>query len=214
MTIFTLVMLGCIGAGALVALVALFARWERTNRQHFAPLGLLALLVIEATLYADFTNLPRGLFHPGSGATQLRLPEIYITLALLGRLFARGKPTRIGLSAALWLAFGVWMVVGAVEGHLYHNPLSQNLYEAKAIVYVVGGYALAAGVPVRRYLDTRAFYWLRNLCVGAATLVDLMTIGHVTVSVHIPLLPLQGFGPVGSDTALLYVTIGVIYFLR
>jgi hypothetical protein len=213
-TIVTLVMLGCIGAGVLVALVALFARWERTHRQHFAPIGLLALLVIESTLYADFNNLPRGLFHPGSGSTQLRLPEIYITLALLGRLVARGKPTRIGLSAGLWLAFGVWMVVGVVEGHLYQNHFSQNLYEAKAIVYIVGGYALAAGVPVRRYLDTRAFYWLRNLCVAAATLLDLMTIAHVTVSVHIPLLPLQGFGPVGADTAILYVAIGIIYFLR
>jgi O-antigen ligase len=213
-TIVTLVMLACIGAGALVALVALFARWERTNRQHFAPIGLLALLVVEATLYANFNNLPRGIFHPGSGSTQLRLPEVYITLALLGRLVARGKPTRIGLSAGLWLAFGVWMVVGAVEGHLYHNPFSQNLYEAKAIVYILGGYALAAGVPVRRYLDTRAFLWLRNLCVVAATVVDLMTIAHVTVSIHLPLLPLQGFGPVGSDTATLFVAVGLIYFLR
>jgi hypothetical protein len=107
----------------------------------------------------------------------------------------------------------VWMVVGIIEGHLYHNPFSQNIYEAKAIVYVVGGYALAAGVPVRRYLDTRALYWVRNLCVVAATLLDLMTMAHVTVSVNIPLLPLQGFGPVGSETAALFVAIGTMCFL-
>jgi exopolysaccharide production protein ExoQ len=49
--------------------------------------------------------------------------------------------------------------------------------------------------------------------VVAATLLDLMTIAHVTVSVNIPLLPLQGFGPVGSDTATLYVAIGMMCFL-
>jgi O-antigen ligase len=213
MTIVPLAMLGLIGIGLLVALVGLFARWERTGKEHFAPVGLLGLLVIEATLYVDQNNLPRSLFHPGSGSIQLRLPEIYITLALIGRLIGRGKPTRIGFPAALWLAFGVWMVVGIIEGHLYHNSFSQNVYEAKAIVYVVGGYALAAGVPVRRYLDTRALYWVRNLCVVAATVLDLMTMAHVTVSVNIPLLPLQGFGQVGSETAALFVAIGTMCFL-
>jgi O-antigen ligase len=209
----TLAMLGCVGVGVLVAVVMLFARWEREGKTHLAPVGLLALLVVEATLYVDQNNLPRSLFHPGAGSTQLRLPEIYITLALLGRLLARGKPKRIGLPAALWLAFGAWMVVGIVEGELYGNPFSQNVYEAKAIVYVVGGFALAAGVPVRQYLDTRALFWVRNFCVVAATLLDVMTMAHVTVSVNIPLLPLQGFGAVGSETAALYVAIGVMCFL-
>ena len=41
----------------------------------------------------DATTIPRSNFHPGSGWTQLRLPEIYITLALVARLIARGGPT-------------------------------------------------------------------------------------------------------------------------
>ena len=78
--------------GVAVCIVALFVRWEREGQEQRAPLGLLALLAVEATIYADPTGLPRGIFHPGSGSTQLRLPEIYITLTLVARLIARGNP--------------------------------------------------------------------------------------------------------------------------
>jgi O-antigen ligase len=199
--------------GVAVGVVKLFIRWEREGREHLVPLGLLGMLVIEATIYADQNNLPRGIFHPGSGSTQLRLPEIYITLALLARLIVRGKPTRIGLPAGLWLAFAAWMVVGAVEGHLYHNALSQDLYEAKDILYIVGAYALAAGVPVRRYLESGDLFKLGYLAVGCASIVDLMTIARVSFNTNLPLLPLQDFGAVGSETAALTLAIGTMCFV-
>ena len=163
----------------VTAVVKLFVRWEREGKEHLVPLVLLGMLVVEATIYPDPNAVPRGLFHPGSGATQLRLPEIYITLALIARLIARGRPDRIGLPAGLWLAFCAWMVVGAVEGKLYGNGLSQDLYEAKDIFYIVGAYALAAGVPIRKYIDTGALYKLGTLCVVCASVIDLMTLGGV-----------------------------------
>ncbi len=199
--------------GLAVGVVSLFVRWEREGNDQRVPLVLLGLLVVEATLYFDPNAVPRGIFHPGSGTTQLRLPEVYITLALVARLIARGKPTRIGLPAGLWLAFGAWLAVGGVEGGLYHNPFSQNIYEAKAIWYVVGAYALAAGVPVRRYLDSGDLLRLGTLSVGCATLLDLMTIGHVNINVNLPLLPLQSFGAIGAESAALFLGIGAMCFL-
>ena len=208
-----IVMVGCVLLGLAVWFVSIFVRWEREGNEQRVPLVLLGLLVIEATLYWSPNAVPRGIFHPGSGSTQLRLPEIYITLALVGRLIARGKPTRIGLPAGLWLAFGLWLVVGSVEGGLYHNQFSQNIYEAKAIWYVVGAYALAAGVPVRRYLDSGGLLKLGNLCVGSATLLSLMTIGHVSININLPLLPLQSFGTIGDEGAALFFAIGTVCFL-
>ncbi len=196
-----------------VGVIALFVRWEREGKDHLVPLVLLGLLVVEATIYADQNTLPRSLFHPGSGSAQLRLPEVYITLALIARLIARGKPSRIGLAAGLWLAFAAWMVVGAVEGHLYHNRLTQDLYEAKDILYIVGAYALAAGVPVRRYIDSGALLRLGNLTVACITIVDLMTMAHISFNTHLPGLPLQDFGAVGSETAAIALAIGTICFL-
>ncbi|MFZ0248355.1 MAG: O-antigen ligase family protein [Acidimicrobiales bacterium] len=204
---------GVVALGFAAAVIALFVRWERQGKEQRLPLGLLGLLVVEATLYADQNALPRGIFHPGSGATQLRLPEIYITLALIARLIVRGRPKRIGLSAGLWLAFAAWIALSAVVGFLNQNSTSQILYEAKVIVYIVGGYALAAGVPIRRYLDSGGLYRLGVLCIGCASLLDLMTIGKVTVNTNIPLLPLQAFGGIGNETAAIYLAVGTMWFL-
>ena len=78
---------------------ALFVRWEREGKEQLVPLILLGMLVVEGTIYDDPNVIPRSIFHPGSGSTQLRLPEIYISLALIARLIARGRPKRIGLPA-------------------------------------------------------------------------------------------------------------------
>ena len=208
-----LVLAGIAGLGLAAAVVALFVHWERTGKEQLVPLVLLGMLVVEATLYNDPNSIPRGLFHPGSGATQLRLPEIYITLALVARLIARGRPTRIGLPAGLWLAFGAWMAVGAVEGELYDNSLSQDLYEAKDILYIVGAYALAAGVPIRKYIDSGALLKLGTLCIVCASVLDLMTLAGVSVNTNLPLLPLSLFGVVGAETAALYLAIVAMCFM-
>jgi O-antigen ligase len=199
-----------------VAVVRLFVRWEREGKEQLAPLILLALLVIEGTIYANSDVIPRGLFHPGSGGAQVRLPEIYITLALIARWIARGAPKRIGLAAGLWLTFGVWLLVGIVVGKINHNPFSQIIYEGKDILYVVGAYALAAGVPVRKYLDRGDLFKLGTLCVICASLVDLMYVGHVDINTNLPLLPLQNFGAaVGNETAGLFFAIaGTCYLVR
>jgi O-antigen ligase len=206
-------LIAIIGIGVATAVVKLFIRWEREGKEHLVPLVLLGMLVVEATLYNDPNAVPRGLFHPGSGATQLRLPEIYITLAIIARLIARGRPIRIGLPAGLWLAFGAWMAVGAVEGKLYGNGLSQDLYEAKDIFYIVGAYALAAGVPIRRYIDSGALYKLGTLCVVCASALDLMTLAGVRVNTNLPGLPLVSFGTVGAETAALFLAIVAMCFM-
>jgi O-antigen ligase len=208
-----LILGGVVGLAVAAALVALFVRWERGGNPQLAPLVLLGLLIVESTLYAGPDGIPRGLFHPGSGSTQLRLPEIYITLALIARLIARGKPKRIGLPAALWLVFIVCLFVGMAEGVLYHNQFSQNIYEAKAVIYVGGAYALAAGVPVRRYYDRGDLFRLGTLCVVCATLLDLMTFAGVSVNTTLPLLPLQGFGQVGNESAAILLAVFTISFL-
>jgi O-antigen ligase len=208
-----LVLVGMLLLGAAVAVIAVFVHWEREGKEHLVPLVLLALLVVEGTIYGDPNVIPRSVFHPGSGSAQLRLPEVYITLALIARLIARGKPKRIGFPAALWLAFGGWMFIGLVEGRLYHNSMSQDLYEAKDILYIVGAYALAAGVPVRRYLDSGDLFKLGWLCVACAAVLDVMTIGGVSINTTLPLLPLQGFGEVGAETAALFLAIGLACFL-
>ena len=202
-----------IGLGAAALIVALFVRWEREGKAQLVPLVLLGLLVVEATIYNDPNVIPRSIFHPGSGSTQLRLPEIYITLALIARLIAQGRPKRIGLPAGLWVAFAAWMFVGLIEGKLNHNPFSQDIYEAKDILYITGAYALAAGVPIRKYFERGDLFKLGTLCVVCASLLDVMSLGHLTVNTTLPGLPLQQFGVVGAETAALFLAVGTVCFL-
>ena len=113
----------------------------------------------------------------------------------------------------LWAAFGMWMTVALLEGILRHNQVTQLQYEGKAIIYVVGGYALAAGVPVHRYLESGSFVrFMRWSAIPAAVLIVLSN-AHGSYVVNIPLLPLPDFGIVGTDTATIYASIGVLVFL-
>ncbi len=202
-----------VAAAAAAVLLGVFVHWERMGKEHYAVLLLLGMLVLETSLYENQDNMPRDLFHPGSGAFEFRLPEVIITLALLARLLVRGRPTRVGLPALAWAAFGAWIAVALVEGVLRHNDLTQIPYEGKAIIYVVGGYALAAGVPVQRFFEGRALERLVRLSAILATVVVVMTIAHKEYAIHLPFLPLPDFGVDGSDAATIFAAIGLIGLL-
>jgi O-antigen ligase len=201
-------------AAALAALLfGQFGRWERMGKEHYVVVGLLAVLVAETTLYENQDNMPRDLFHPGSGALEFRLPEVIITLALLARLVVRGRSTRVGVVPLLWAAFGAWIAVAVAEGVLRHNDLVQIPYQGKVVIYVVGGYALASGVPIQRFLQGRAIELLVRWSALAATTVMVLTAAHKSFSVGLPVLPLPDFGIDGSDAATIFAAIGLIGLL-
>jgi hypothetical protein len=201
------------GAIASGMLLYLFLRWERSGREHWVVFLLLGMLVIESSLYDDETTIPQGIFHPGTGSLEFRLPEVIITVALLARLLIKGKPQRIGLPALLWLAVAGWWALEAVEGVLRHNSMVKLPYEAKAIIYVMAAYALAAGVPIRRYLEGRGFERLLRWSALSAVVLLILEESKKTFALNIPLLRLTNFGSLGSDAATIFVSVGVIGFL-
>jgi O-antigen ligase len=77
----------------------------------------------------------------------------------------------------------------------------------------VGGYALAAGVPIQRFFEGRALERLVRWSAIAASVVVVMTAAHKQYAIHLPLLPLPDFGVDGSDAATIFAALGVIGLL-
>ena len=79
-----------------------------------------------------------------------------------------------------------WMAVGVGRGGaLPQRAFARTSTRRKDILYIVGAYALAAGVPVRRYFDSGDLFKLGYLAVACISVVDLMSIGRSSTSTPI-----------------------------
>lgn len=183
---------------------------ERRGRSGAIVLAILALLLFESTLWSSQRDVPAGLFHPSLAGFTFRIYEILIPLGLAARLAARGAPRRIGMVAVWWAAFATWYGASAIVGLLSGHDPKEVFFEAKAIAYVVGGYALAAGVPVQQYLGRAGLLRLTvPTALGAALVVVLDMTGR-SVTGGVPGIRLESFGTMGADSASLLVSLALI----
>lgn len=197
---------------AAVLLGAVFAWLVRIARH---PLGaertvalLLGLLVLETALYSDQSLIPVGLFHPEAGGLSFRLFDILIPLALAARIATGGRIRTVPVQALLWSAFLLWLACAAIQGLLIGNPGGLVAFHAKAIIYL-GVFPLVAAVAPERWVESPA---LRRVVVAssiAAAVLLITSQAHLALDVGLPLLPLSGFGPLGSDAASLFAVLGL-----
>jgi O-antigen ligase len=203
------------------AILAWFVHLERQGRRIVPVLVILGLVVVESVIYPNPNLVPPGLFHPGVGGsfnaagadynlgTSFRLPDILIPLALIARMLGRGRPLRLQAASLWWLAFSAWLAAAAVIGKDNGNSASLVFYEGKAIVYI-GFFLLAAGVPVSEYVYGRAFRrFLTASALLAAFAVILEQSGR-RITLSLPLLPIRNMGPMGADTATLFLALGMV----
>jgi hypothetical protein len=201
---------------AVVALVpagfvlSRFMRWERDGRPVAAVVFIFGIVVIEGILFPEPFNVASGLFHPGSGALSFRLYDVLIPLALVARLLVRGWPRRVGWPLLWWAAFFVWMGTAAFNGLYNGNRIDQLTFEAKAIIYVGGGMALAAGVPWRDYVRSAGLRRLTIWSGVAAAVLCFTEQAHFHTGFSLPLVPVTDLGSLGSNLASTFVPLGII----
>ncbi len=197
---------------ALVTAVALFAwfgRLERTGRSATVVGVLFAIVLIDAVLYQDQTFAPVGLFHPEYREQSFRLIDVVVPVAVLARLLhRRGHPSG-GPAVLLWLAFLLWLttagVVGAYEGH----PMKIVAFQGKAIIYL-GALLVAAGIPIADYVGGRRLERFLTWVAGVALVVSATDAAGIALNLGLPLVPLDGFGVLGSDAATMFSALGVV----
>ncbi|MGZ4314885.1 MAG: O-antigen ligase family protein [Gaiellaceae bacterium] len=207
-----------LGAGAALAW---FVHLERMGKRIVAVLVILGLLVVESVIYPNPNLVPPGIFHPGVGGsfsatgadynlgTSFRLPDILIPLALLARVLGRGRPLRLNAAGVWWLAFSAWLAAAAVVGKESGNSSSLIFYEGKAIIYI-GFLHLVAGVPVSEYVHGRAFRRFLMASAALAAFAVVLEQSGRQITASLPLLPIRGMGPMGADTATIFLTLGMI----
>src|SRR3954451_5700040 len=202
----TVLMLG-LAAVAATYLIAWFVRLERRGKTARIVVGILAFTVVDACLWADQTVVPNGLFPPGI----LRIPEVLAACAPGARFVVRARPRRIGPVAFAMVLWAGWWTTAFVLGMLNHADMTTSLYELKTVVYVGGGFALAAGVPASDYLRERP--GILRLIVPfaiAAAVMGIMTKSGNVLSLSIPTMETPDLGTLGADLASLFVALGLL----
>jgi hypothetical protein len=193
--------------------LVLFMRCEDKGRPEIPLLTVVGTLLLEALLYPSQNSVAGGIFHPSAAGQSMRLPEIIIPIALLARVLVRGGPRRLSLTAGAWTTFLLWYTGCFVAGLLQQNSFDEAFFQAKAIVYLGGGFALAAGVPPRRLVPRRP---RRVLAVGLGILVVLFTplsLASSEIALGLPLVPGASLGRIGADASTIITSIAVVLLL-
>lgn len=190
-----------------------FVRLEERDRPEVAVLVIVGLLITEALIYPSQNEVPGGLFHPSAGGRALRLPELMIPLALAARLVVRGMPRRIGTTAIAWTAFVAWVALGLPIGVLMHNSFDEGYFQAKAVIYLGGGFALVSGIPAARLAHSLAPRRLLLVLGIVAGLSAPSALADSSLALSLPGLPGATLGQISPDAATILSVIAVTALL-
>ena len=181
---------------------------ERSGRQAELVTVIFALLLLEGAAWEQ-TVVPIGPFHPVIAHQSFRDYEILIPMALAARVWVRGLPRRIGATGVAMAMWSFWYTTAAIVGLIRGNNPYEILFEVKAVVYVGGSFALAAGIPAAQYGRRRGLLALvRPFAIIALALV-LIYESKASVNIPIPSLRVHGLTNVGADVASLFGLLAV-----
>jgi O-antigen ligase len=170
---------------------------------------MLALLVIDASLYENPSAVPTGLFHPQVGSLSFRIFDVLVPLVIAAQFIARPPKRPSSGQPLLWGGCLAWILFAAFEGIAGGNPKDYVTFEAKVVIYI-GVLMLVAKVPVHRLVDSRA---IRRVVVMSSAIAALLLVTNeakVAIAMNLPLIPVQDFGVLGTDAATIFGVLGLI----
>lgn len=187
-------------------------RAEQRGRPQTAFFLVVGLLLVELILFPYQNNVPSGIFHPIVAGQSFRLPELIIPLALLARLTARGAPHRFGVTAGALAFFLAWYGAGFLTGIVFGNSVDEAIFQAKALIYLGGGYALAVPLDPVRLLQQR---WHRVVIVLGAIMAVLivMDLTGAALGIPVPMAPGASIGRISPDSATVFVVLATLALL-
>jgi O-antigen ligase len=197
---------------AAAAVFSAFLIIERRGRGELSVLMVLAVVVLDVSLYGDtLATGTHSIFHLAFFGQNFRLSQVAIVTALMARIVTRGFSGPRIPTGLLWLAFFAWVAVCAAAGISAGHPTNYVLRQAMIIVQVGGGLALAATSDTAQLLLAPELRRFIQACgVLAALLFAIDLTGRRVNSSAIPLLPFVHFGVLGADAATVFGAIGTL----
>lgn len=201
-------------AVAAALLLSWFVSLERRDRHEVVFGVVVGILLLEVVVSGSQQEVPTGIFRlPFPVGGGLRTPDVLIPLALLARITTTDISRRVTATGLVWAAFVAWYAMAGVAGLLRGNPWEQVLFQGRAVLYLGGGYALAAGLRPDVLVGSRVIRtW--SVVVGLVALTVLgvgVAVGGIAVS--LPGLSLQEAGRLNPDAALMLPILGVVFLL-
>ncbi len=196
------IMLGGLFFGYLV-------RLERQGRAHIVVLILIGVVLVDAFFNGSQESVPAGLFRPTAGGLDLRLPDLFIPLALAARLFSTRGFRTLSVRSLLWMVFFAWYGVGIVSGMLFNNPVAEVLFQSKVVLWMGGAMILGAGVQMAELVSSKAYVRAVQVAGGVALILLAMKLGGFQFALRLPGLKLNSIGSYTPDAATVGVMIGL-----
>lgn len=191
-----------------VALVLGFLALERRGRTVTVVMIVLAVVLVDVTLYPSPNDVTGGLLNPSVGGFAVSLVDGVIAAGLVARLLG-GRAFTTTMATVWWLAFAAWWGVVGIAGLVNGAELAEVLYQGRSILYV-GLIVLAASVPPRDYLGRRGLIVIVIPAAFIAATCVLMTMAGVEVDLPLPGLPGAQWGRIGADAASVLAALGAI----
>jgi O-antigen ligase len=191
------------------ALFAWFLRLERNGPSVVVVAVVFGIVLAESVIYQSQNTIPGGLVHPEFHSFSFRLIDIVIPAALLARALHRTRGRPVNVSILLWGALGVWLVGAGLLGAYEGNSLKLVGFHGKAIVYL-GALVLTATVPLREYLAPGRLERFLTWTSAVALVFFATDVAGISVTRHVPLVPLTEFGTMGSDAATIFTSLGIL----
>lgn len=188
-----------------------FLLWERQRRGVKVVVALWWVTLLDALIYPDVdASRATSFFHPVALGQNFRLIELLLPLALVVRIHVHGWPKRFDVSGPVWMGFYAYAFVATFSGFVQGFESGLILTEGAILIYVGCAMVLAAGVPLRDYVEDAVLLPLVRWSAACALLVFVLNETNVRLTTSaIPNLPIDRFGLFGADAASLLPVVGL-----
>lgn len=188
-----------------------FVRLEQADERHTILVVAVMVLLVESILAGQAANTPVGILRPAFGGQDFRPPDIVLVAAIIARVTSPVRRIHVPRSAVIWFAFIVFYFAQVIVGLLGENGKVEVLFQGKALLYLVGGAIVGAGVSVNRAAEQ-----LRKLApvlAGVVLLALALKTAGIVWKIDTPVQRINGLGRLSNDTVSIIVVLGAAAML-